>query len=190
HPGRPRGPSDRRGRPTGDHERQHPVPGPYPARARRGHVPAGTGDRARRSARRRPRTRRHPVRPQRQDALLVLEDGFALPGRAYAAEGRTVGEIVFATAMTGYQETVTDPSYHRQIVTMTAPHIGNTGANEEDSEAPRGWGAGLVSREAARRASSWRSTREFEDELHDQGVVGICGVDTRALTRHLRDRGV
>src|SRR5690606_13876806 len=109
---------------------------------------------------------------------------------AYAAEGRTVGEIVFATAMTGYQETVTDPSYHRQIVTMTAPHIGNTGANDEDPESTRIWVAGLVVREPARRASSWRSTREFEDELREQGVVGICHLDTRALTRHLRDRGV
>ena len=130
------------------------------------------------------------MRTHREDALLVLEDGFVLPGRAYAAAGRTVGEIVFATAMTGYQETVTDPSYHRQIVTMTAPHIGNTGVNDEDAESGRVWAAGLVIREAARRASSWRSTREFEDELRDQGVVGICGVDTRALTRHLRDRGV
>ncbi|HLV05485.1 glutamine-hydrolyzing carbamoyl-phosphate synthase small subunit [uncultured Georgenia sp.] len=130
------------------------------------------------------------MRNQRADALLVLEDGYVLPGRAYAAEGRTVGEIVFATAMTGYQETVTDPSYHRQIVTMTAPHIGNTGVNDEDAESDRVWVAGLVIREPARRASSWRSVREFEDELRDQGVVGICHVDTRALTRRLRDRGV
>ncbi|MBD8062371.1 glutamine-hydrolyzing carbamoyl-phosphate synthase small subunit [Oceanitalea stevensii] len=130
------------------------------------------------------------MRNQREDALLVLEDGYVLSGQAYAAEGRTVGEIVFATAMTGYQETVTDPSYHRQIVTMTAPHIGNTGANDEDPESTRIWVAGLVVREPARRASSWRSTREFEDELREQGVVGICHLDTRALTRHLRDRGV
>ncbi|MCM3659855.1 glutamine-hydrolyzing carbamoyl-phosphate synthase small subunit [Georgenia satyanarayanai] len=130
------------------------------------------------------------MRNQREDALLVLEDGYVLSGQAYAAEGRTVGEIVFATAMTGYQETVTDPSYHRQIVTMTAPHIGNTGANDEDQESTRTWVAGLVVREPARRASSWRSTREFEDELREQGVVGICHLDTRALTRHLRDRGV
>lgn len=127
---------------------------------------------------------------QRESALLVLEDGFVLQGSAYATEGRTVGEIVFATAMTGYQEIVTDPSYHRQIVTMTAPHIGNTGVNTADLESDRVWVAGLVVRDAARRASSWRSEGEFEDELRAHGTVGICGVDTRALTRHLRDRGV
>ena len=127
---------------------------------------------------------------QREDALLVLEDGFVLQGKAYATEGRTVGEIVFATAMTGYQEIVTDPSYHRQIVTMTAPHIGNTGVNAADRESDRVWAAGLVVRDEARRASSWRSEGELEDELRAHGTVGICGVDTRALTRHLRDRGV
>jgi len=130
------------------------------------------------------------VSNQREEALLVLEDGFVLRGRAYGAEGRTVGEIVFATAMTGYQEIVTDPSYHRQIVTMTAPHIGNTGANDEDRESDKTWAAGLVVRDPARRASSWRSQREFEEELVAEGLVGICEVDTRALTRHLRERGV
>src|SRR5690606_28417987 len=126
---------------------------------------------------------------QREPALVVLEDGTVLRGRAYAALGRTVGEIVFATGMTGYQETLTDPSYHRQIVGMTAPHIGNTGVNDEDPESGRIWVAGYVVRDPARRASNWRSRRELEDELADQGVVGICDVDTRALTRHLRERG-
>lgn len=123
-------------------------------------------------------------------ALVVCEDGFVLRGRAYGARGATLGEIVFSTGMTGYQETLTDPSYHRQIVVMTAPHIGNTGVNDEDPESRRIWVAGYVVRDPARRASSWRSERELETELTEQGVVGISEVDTRALTRHLRDRGV
>ncbi|MBO3725815.1 glutamine-hydrolyzing carbamoyl-phosphate synthase small subunit [Actinomyces bowdenii] len=125
----------------------------------------------------------------RPTALLVLEDGYALRGRAYGATGRTVGEIVFNTAMTGYQETLTDPSYHRQIVVMTAPHIGNTGVNDEDPESERIWVAGFVVRDPARRASSWRSRRELEDELVHCGIVGACELDTRALTRHLRQAG-
>ncbi|WP_156250594.1 glutamine-hydrolyzing carbamoyl-phosphate synthase small subunit [Pseudactinotalea terrae] len=124
-----------------------------------------------------------------ETALVVLEDGYVLRGRAYGARGATVGEIVFSTGMTGYQETLTDPSYHRQIVVMTAPHIGNTGVNDEDPESRQIWVAGYVVRDPARRASSWRSTRELEDELAEQGVVGICDVDTRALTKRLRDRG-
>ncbi|KAE8763740.1 glutamine-hydrolyzing carbamoyl-phosphate synthase small subunit [Georgenia thermotolerans] len=136
------------------------------------------------------RTGSGPRRAVREPALLVLEDGYVLRGSAYAATGRTVGEIVFSTGMTGYQETLTDPSYHRQIVVMTAPHIGNTGVNEEDPESSRIWVAGYVVRDPARRASSWRATRELEDELADQDVVGICDVDTRALTRHLCERGV
>lgn len=124
------------------------------------------------------------------EALVVLEDGYVLRGRAYGARGSTLGEIVFSTGMTGYQETLTDPSYHRQIVVMTAPHIGNTGVNDEDPESRRIWVAGYVVRDPARRASSWRSARELEVELAEQGVVGISEVDTRALTRHLRDRGV
>ena len=99
------------------------------------------------------------------------------------------GEIVFNTGMTGYQETLTDPSYHRQIVVMTAPHIGNTGVNDEDAESAGIRVAGFVVRDPARRASSWRCRRELEDELADAGVVGICRIDTRALTRHLRERG-
>lgn len=127
---------------------------------------------------------------ERENAVLVLEDGTIHVGRAYGALGRTVGEIVFSTGMTGYQETLTDPSYHRQIVVMTAPHIGNTGVNDEDPESAHIWVAGYVVRDPARRASNWRSRRELEDELVEQGIVGICELDTRALTRHLRERGV
>ena len=122
-------------------------------------------------------------------ALLVLEDGTVFRGRAWGSRGRTLGEIVFSTGMTGYQETLTDPSYHRQIVVMTAPHIGNTGVNDEDPESSRIWVAGFVVRDGARRASNWRSRRELEDELLAQGVVGIADVDTRAVTRHIRERG-
>ncbi len=123
------------------------------------------------------------------EALLVLEDGRCFRGEAYGALGETFGEAVFSTGMTGYQETLTDPSYHRQVVVMTAPHVGNTGVNAEDAESPRIWVAGYVVRDPARIASSWRSQRSLEDALREQGVVGISGIDTRALTRHLRDRG-
>jgi carbamoyl-phosphate synthase small subunit len=122
-------------------------------------------------------------------ALLVLEDGRTFRGEAYGAVGTTVGEAVFATGMTGYQETLTDPSYHRQVVVMTAPHIGNTGVNGEDDESGRMWVAGFVVRDPARRPANWRSTGSLDDELEKQGVVGISGIDTRALTRHLRERG-
>ncbi|GAA3542443.1 glutamine-hydrolyzing carbamoyl-phosphate synthase small subunit [Nocardioides daeguensis] len=122
-------------------------------------------------------------------ALLVLEDGRTFHGEAYGAEGETFGEAVFNTGMTGYQETLTDPSYHRQVVVMTAPHIGNTGVNDEDPESKRIWVAGYVVREPARVPSNWRSRRSLDDELKAQGVVGISGIDTRALTRHLRERG-
>jgi carbamoyl-phosphate synthase small subunit len=122
-------------------------------------------------------------------ALLVLEDGRAFHGEAYGAVGETVGEAVFATGMTGYQETLTDPSYHRQVVVMTAPHIGNTGVNDEDAESGRVQVAGYVVRDPARSPSSWRSRRSLQDELERAGVVGVSGVDTRALTRHLRERG-
>ncbi|MGO1181052.1 carbamoyl-phosphate synthase domain-containing protein, partial [Cellulosimicrobium funkei] len=128
--------------------------------------------------------------PAPDRALIVLEDGTVQPGRAYGARGTTVGEIVFNTGMTGYQETLTDPSYHRQIVVMTAPHIGNTGVNDEDPESGKIWVAGYVVRDAARRASSWRAQRTLDEELAAQGVVGISDVDTRALTRHLRELGV
>ena len=122
-------------------------------------------------------------------ALLVLEDGRTFAGDSYGAEGESFGEAVFNTGMTGYQETLTDPSYHRQIVVQTAPHIGNTGVNDEDAESDRIWVSGYVVREPARRVSSWRATRSLEHELREQGVVGISGVDTRALTRHLREAG-
>jgi len=125
----------------------------------------------------------------REPALLVLEDGRTFRGDAYGAVGETVGEAVFSTGMTGYQETLTDPSYHRQVVVMTAPHVGNTGINTEDPESTRIWVSGYVVRDPALRPSSWRSTKPLEDDLRDQGVVGISGIDTRALTRHLRDRG-
>ncbi|MGN6611201.1 MAG: carbamoyl-phosphate synthase domain-containing protein, partial [Angustibacter sp.] len=124
-----------------------------------------------------------------QDAVLVLEDGRTFAGEAYGAVGRCVGEAVFSTGMTGYQETLTDPSYHGQVVVQTAPHIGNTGINDEDGESRRIWVSGYVVRDPARRPSSWRSRRSLGEELAEQGVVGISGVDTRALTRHLRERG-
>ena len=122
-------------------------------------------------------------------ALLVLEDGRTFHGEAYGAEGETFGEAVFNTGMTGYQETLTDPSYHRQVVVMTAPHVGNTGMNDEDPESKRIWVAGYVVRDPARVPSNWRSRRTLDDELRAQGVVGISGIDTRALTRHLRESG-
>ncbi|AWW40604.1 MULTISPECIES: glutamine-hydrolyzing carbamoyl-phosphate synthase small subunit [Streptomyces] len=122
-------------------------------------------------------------------AVLVLEDGRIFRGRAYGAVGATFGEAVFSTGMTGYQETLTDPSYHRQVVVMTAPHVGNTGVNDEDPESKRIWVAGYVVRDPARVPSNWRSRRSLDDELRRQGVVGISGIDTRALTRHLRERG-
>ncbi|MEV0935738.1 glutamine-hydrolyzing carbamoyl-phosphate synthase small subunit [Streptomyces phaeochromogenes] len=122
-------------------------------------------------------------------AVLVLEDGRTFRGRAYGAVGVTFGEAVFSTGMTGYQETLTDPSYHRQVVVMTAPHVGNTGVNDDDPESKRIWVAGYVVRDPARVPSNWRSRRSLDEELVQQGVVGISGIDTRALTRHLRERG-
>lgn len=122
-------------------------------------------------------------------AVLVLEDGRIFRGRAYGAGGTTLGEAVFTTGMTGYQETLTDPSYARQLIVQTAPHIGNTGINAEDNESDRIWAAGYVVRDAARRPSNWRSEGTLDDELVRQGIVGIQGVDTRAITRHLRERG-
>ncbi|MEU7075666.1 glutamine-hydrolyzing carbamoyl-phosphate synthase small subunit [Streptomyces narbonensis] len=122
-------------------------------------------------------------------AVLVLEDGRIFRGRAYGAVGETFGEAVFSTGMTGYQETLTDPSYHRQVVVMTAPHVGNTGVNDEDPESGRIWVSGYVVRDPARVSSNWRAQRSLDEELERQGVVGISGIDTRALTRHLRERG-
>jgi len=126
---------------------------------------------------------------ERQPALLVLEDGRTFHGTAYGAPGETFGEMVFNTGMTGYQETLTDPSYHRQIVAMTAPQIGNTGVNDEDPESGRIWVAGYVVREPARLVSNWRAARSLDAELVRQGVVGIAIPGTRALTRHLRSAG-
>jgi carbamoyl-phosphate synthase small subunit len=122
-------------------------------------------------------------------AVLVLEDGTTFRGEAYGAVGETFGEAVFTTAMTGYQETLTDPSYHRQVVVQTAPHIGNTGVNDSDDESGRIWVAGYAVRDPSRRPSNWRATGELAQRLAAQGVVGISGIDTRALTRHLRERG-
>ncbi|GAA2345435.1 glutamine-hydrolyzing carbamoyl-phosphate synthase small subunit [Saccharopolyspora halophila] len=122
-------------------------------------------------------------------AALVLEDGRIFRGEAYGKVGRTLGEVVFTTGMTGYQETLTDPSYHRQIVVQTAPQIGNTGWNDEDDESGRIWVSGYAVREPARRASNWRSTRSLEEELEKQEIVGISGIDTRTLTRHVRELG-
>lgn len=122
-------------------------------------------------------------------AVLVLEDGLTLTGRSYGARGTTFGEAVFSTGMTGYQETLTDPSYHRQVVIMTAPHIGNTGVNDEDPESAKIWVAGYVVRNPSRIVSNWRAVKSLDQDLAEQGVVGISGIDTRALTRHLRDRG-
>ncbi|WP_329122864.1 glutamine-hydrolyzing carbamoyl-phosphate synthase small subunit [Streptomyces sp. NBC_01353] len=122
-------------------------------------------------------------------AVLVLEDGRIFRGRAYGAVGETFGEAVFSTGMTGYQETLTDPSYHRQVVVMTAPHVGNTGVNDEDPESSRIWVSGYVVRDPARVSSNWRAQRSLDEELAAQGVVGISGIDTRALTRHLRESG-
>ena len=125
----------------------------------------------------------------RTPAILVLEDGTHYSGWAWGAIGETVGEAVFSTGMSGYQETLTDPSYHRQVVVMTAPHIGNTGMNDDDPESRRIWVAGFVARDPARIPSNWRSVRSLDEELVEQGIVGISGIDTRALTRHLRERG-
>lgn len=126
---------------------------------------------------------------KRRSAILVLEDGRTFHGEAYGSVGETFGEAVFNTGMTGYQETLTDPSYHRQVVVQTAPHIGNTGVNAEDDESDRIWVAGYVVRDPARISSNWRAGGGLEDRLAAEGVVGISGVDTRALTRHLRERG-
>jgi len=131
------------------------------------------------------------ARREEQKAALVLEDGRVYTGTEFGAVGETLGEAVFSTGMSGYQETLTDPSYHRQIVVATAPQIGNTGWNNEDGES-RGdkiWVAGYVVRDPSPRASNWRATGTLDDELKRQRVVGIAGIDTRAVVRHLRDRG-
>ncbi|HYX99383.1 MAG TPA: carbamoyl-phosphate synthase domain-containing protein, partial [Mycobacterium sp.] len=123
--------------------------------------------------------------------MLVLDDGRTFTGTAFGAIGQTLGEAVFSTGMSGYQETLTDPSYHRQIVVATAPQIGNTGWNGEDAESrgDRIWVAGYAVRDPSPRVSNWRATGTLEDELVRQQIVGIAGIDTRAVVRHLRSRG-
>lgn len=127
----------------------------------------------------------------RTPAILVLADGRTFRGYGFGATGTTLGEAVFTTAMTGYQETMTDPSYHRQIVVSAAPHIGNTGWNDEDNESHGNhiWVAGLVIRDLAQRVSNWRAERSLSEEMEKQGVIGIRGIDTRTLVRHLRNYG-
>jgi carbamoyl-phosphate synthase small subunit len=122
-------------------------------------------------------------------ALLALADGRVFEGEGFGARGEAVGEVVFNTAMSGYQEVLTDPSYKGQLVCMTAPHIGNTGVNAEDVESRRPWVEGFIVREASPVASSWRATESLDGYLGAHGIVGIQGIDTRALTRHLRDHG-
>jgi carbamoyl-phosphate synthase small subunit len=124
-----------------------------------------------------------------QPAILALEDGTVFEGDSVGAPGLSVGEVVFNTAMTGYQEILTDPSYARQLVTLTYPHIGNTGCNGADDESTRAWAAGLIVRDVPRRPSSWRSEVDLPRWLAQRGVVAISGIDTRKLTRMLRDRG-
>lgn len=129
------------------------------------------------------------TKPSKENAYLVLDDGTIFDGKAWAATGETFGEAVFSTGMTGYQETLTDPSYHKQVVIMTAPHIGNTGMNDEDMESSRIWVSGFVVRNPTPVVSNWRAKNSLEERLIAAGVVGISDVDTRAITRHLRDRG-
>ena len=122
-------------------------------------------------------------------AYLVLDDGRIFEGKSWGATGKTIGEAVFQTGMTGYQETLTDPSYHKQVVVMTAPHIGNSGVNDFDNESSKIWVAGFVVRNPSTLTSNWRAQDDLESELIKQNVIGMQSVDTRAITRHLRDRG-
>ena len=128
-------------------------------------------------------------RKQVKPAILVLEDGSVFRGRSIGIPGTATGEVVFNTAMTGYQEILTDPSYARQIITLTYPHIGNTGTNEEDMESDRVWADGLVIRDLPVEVSSWRASQSLTDFLRDKEVVAIDGIDTRRLTRILRRKG-
>ncbi|MFE1645043.1 glutamine-hydrolyzing carbamoyl-phosphate synthase small subunit [Microbacterium sp. P01] len=125
----------------------------------------------------------------KEPAVLVLEDGTRHIGRAYGARGTTLGEVVFSTGMTGYQETLTDPSYAGQIVLQTAPHIGNTGMNDEDPESRRIWVSGYIVRDPSRVVSNWRADESLDDALETDGIIGISGIDTRAVTRHIRSAG-
>jgi carbamoyl-phosphate synthase small subunit len=141
------------------------------------------------SAARFPSARSHSIVPARPPAILALADGTVFHGESIGADGLSAGEVVFNTAMTGYQEILTDPSYCRQIVTLTYPHIGNTGVNPEDVESDRVYAAGLVIRDLPLRLSNWRSTQDLTGYLRDQRVVAIAGIDTRKLTRVLREKG-
>src|SRR5918997_1268686 len=123
------------------------------------------------------------------DAVLVLEDGRAFPGRSFGAEGETTGEVVFATSMTGYQEVLTDPSYAGQIVTMTVPHIGNTGVNTLDREAEHPYVSGFLVRAYSDDYSSWRAGKGLSQYLREHNVIALADIDTRALTRHIRSAG-
>lgn len=133
----------------------------------------------------------HPILSQsaRRPAILVLQDGSVFKGYAIGRDGHSVGEVVFNTSMTGYQEILTDPSYAKQIITLTYPHIGNTGVNEEDEECDKIWSAGLVIKDLPLVASNFRSQQNLDDYLKAKNVVGIAGIDTRRLTRILRDKG-
>nr|WP_244755958.1 glutamine-hydrolyzing carbamoyl-phosphate synthase small subunit [Pseudoxanthomonas helianthi] len=132
----------------------------------------------------------HPkASPVTHPAILVLEDGSVFEGESVGATGLSVGEVVFNTAMTGYQEILTDPSYARQLVTLTYPHIGNTGCTDQDDEAAQVWCAGLIVRDVPRRPSNWRSQVSLPEWLLARGIVAIAGIDTRKLTRILRDKG-
>ena len=122
-------------------------------------------------------------------ALLALQDGTVFRGQSIGASGQSCGEVVFNTAMTGYQEILTDPSYSRQMVTLTYPHIGNTGCNEQDNESGRVMAAGLIIRDYPVMSSSWRKSESLQDFLQRQGIVAIAGIDTRKLTRILREKG-
>ena len=124
------------------------------------------------------------------NAFFVLDDGKIFEGQSWGSDGESYGEAVFSTGMTGYQETLTDPSYHRQVVIMTAPHIGNTGMNKVDEESQKIWVSGFIVRDPSPIVSNWRAQRSLEEDLVAQGIVGICNVDTRAITRHLRECGV
>ena len=126
---------------------------------------------------------------QRTPAVLALEDGTIWSGSAFGAIGQRSGEVVFNTAMTGYQEVLSDPSYYGQIVVMTAPHIGNTGVNDEDGESRKWWLSGFVVRAASPRVSNYRADASLDDAMRAQGIVGITGVDTRTLVRHIRSAG-
>ena len=125
----------------------------------------------------------------KQTALLALEDGSLFWGQSIGAQGNSVGEVVFNTSMTGYQEILTDPSYSQQMVTLTYPHIGNTGTNEEDVESNKVYATGLIIRDLPRLANNWRNTQNLDDYLVSNGVVAIADIDTRQLTRILREKG-